>query len=183
MLVAAKNEEAVIHRLVDNLCSVDYPTCRYDVWVIDDNSTDSTASCLQDLQERYPQLRVVRRNPGATGGKSGALNQVWPHIQGAIIGVFDADAQVPEDMLRQVVPMFGAETVGAVQMQKAIVNRASNLLTRGQQGEMALDTYLQQQRISLGELGNYGATVSLSVVALWPSVAAGMKRPLPMILI
>lgn len=153
MLVAAKNEEAVIHRLVANLCNVDYPSYRYDVWVIDDNSTDSTAACLQDLQARYPQLRVVRRSPEATGGKSGALNQVWPDIKGEIIGVFDADAQVPQDMLRRVVPMFGSEAVGAVQMQKAIINRAKNLLTRGQQAEMALDTYLQQQRISLGGIG------------------------------
>ncbi|MBU6229054.1 MAG: glycosyltransferase family 2 protein [Cyanobacteria bacterium REEB459] len=153
LLVAAKNEQAVIHRLVTNLCSIDYPSSRYDVWVIDDNSTDGTADCLQDLQERYPQLRVVRRSPGATGGKSGALNQLWPDIQGEIIGVFDADAQVPEDMLRRVVPMFDPETVGAVQMQKTIINQAKNLLTRGQQAEMALDTYLQQQRISLGGIG------------------------------
>lgn len=153
MLVAAKNEEVVISRLVANLCSVDYPVDRYDVWVIDDHSSDRTAQRLQDLKGLYPQLRVLRRSATATGGKSGALNQVWPSIQGEIIGVFDADAQVTPDMLRRVVPMFDPSHVGAVQMQKAIVNQAKNLWTRGQQAEMALDSYFQQQRISLGGLG------------------------------
>jgi 1,2-diacylglycerol 3-beta-glucosyltransferase len=153
LLVAAKNEETVIDPLVAALCQLDYPTCRYDVWIIDDNSTDGTASRLQTLTKRYPQLRVLRRAAGASGGKSGALNQVWPDTMGDIIGVFDADARVPKDALRHIVPMFEPVDVGAVQMQKAVVNRAKNLWTRGQQAEMALDSYFQQQRISLGGIG------------------------------
>jgi 1,2-diacylglycerol 3-beta-glucosyltransferase len=153
LLVAAKNEEAVIEPLVTALCQLDYPTSRYDVWIIDDNSTDGTSQRLQALASRFPQLRVLRRSAGATGGKSGALNQVWPDTQGEILGVFDADARVPRDMLRHVVPMFDQAPVGAVQMRKAIVNRAKNLWTRGQQAEMALDSYFQQQRISLGGIG------------------------------
>jgi 1,2-diacylglycerol 3-beta-glucosyltransferase len=153
LLAAAKNEDAVIQRLVTALCHLDYPSDRYEVWIIDDHSTDGTAQRLQELRQRYPQLRVLYRGANATGGKSGALNQVWPDTQGEIIGVFDADAQVPKDLLRHIVPMFEAERVGAVQMQKAIVNRAKNGLTRGQQAEMALDTYFQQQRIALGGIG------------------------------
>lgn len=153
LLVAAKNEEVVISRLVAALCNLDYPAHRYDVWVIDDNSTDNTAQRLQSLKAQHPRLRVLRRGAGASGGKSGALNQVWPDTLGDIIGVFDADAQVPSDLLRHIVPLFDQEQVGAVQMQKAIVNRAKNLLTRGQQAEMALDSYFQQQRISLGGIG------------------------------
>ncbi|MGB3201009.1 MAG: glycosyltransferase family 2 protein [Nodosilinea sp.] len=153
LLVAAKNEETVIEPLVAALCQLDYPACRYEVWIIDDNSTDGTARRLQTLRDRYPQLRVLRRSAGATGGKSGALNQVWPDTKGDIIGVFDADARVPRDLLRHLVPLFAQPNVGAVQMQKAVVNRAKNLWTRGQQAEMALDTYFQQQRIGLGGIG------------------------------
>jgi 1,2-diacylglycerol 3-beta-glucosyltransferase len=153
LLVAAKNEEAVIERLVTALCSLDYPTHRYEVWIIDDNSNDGTAQRLQALRQRYPQLRVLYRGATATGGKSGALNQVWPDTQGDIIGVFDADAQVPKDLLSHIVPMFETAQVGAVQAQKAVVNRAKNWLTRGQQAEMALDSYFQQQRIALGGIG------------------------------
>jgi len=153
LLVAAKNEEAVIAKLIEALCTLDYPVSRYEVWVIDDNSTDRTPQILQKLTMTYPSLRVMPRGIGATGGKSGALNQVWPESKGDIIGVFDADAWVPKDLLRRMVPLFEPHDVGAVQVRKAIVNRATNLLTRGQQAEMALDSYFQQQRIAVGGLG------------------------------
>lgn len=153
LLVAAKNEEAVIESLVKTLCSLDYPSYRYELWVIDDNSTDKTPLVLKQLTQKYDRLKVFRRSPGATGGKSGALNQVIPLTRGDIIAVFDADAQVPKDMLRRVVPVFAKEQVGAVQVQKAISNPDVNFLTVGQVAEMALDSYFQQQRIALGGIG------------------------------
>jgi 1,2-diacylglycerol 3-beta-glucosyltransferase len=153
VLVAAKNEEAVIGALVENLCNLDYPRCRYDLWIIDDNSTDCTPSVLERLAQNYENLHIVRRLPNATGGKSGALNQVWSRTKADIIAVFDADAQVPKDLLRRVLPLFDREQVGAVQVRKAISNASLNLLTQGQAAEMALDSYFQQQRIAIGGIG------------------------------
>ncbi|MBF2002887.1 MAG: glycosyltransferase family 2 protein [Synechococcales cyanobacterium M58_A2018_015] len=153
LMVAAKNEEAVIGRLVENLCTLDYPTCRYEVWIIDDNSSDRTPIVLERLKQTYPQLHVVRRSANASGGKSGALNQVLPKTSGEIVAVFDADAQVPPDLLRRVVPMFERERVGAVQVRKAITNATANVWTRGQAVEMVFDAYIQQQRIAIGGIG------------------------------
>lgn len=158
LLVAAKNEEAVIGSLVETLCQIDYPTHCYEVWVVDDHSTDRTPEVLATLQHHYPQLRVLRRTADAKGGKSGALNQVLNLAQGEVLAVFDADAQVPHDLLRWVIPLFEKPRVGAVQVRKAIAqaglrSRSANLWIRGQAAEMALDSYLQQQRIAIGGLG------------------------------
>jgi len=153
LLVAAKNEEAVISNLVAMLCSLDYPADRYEVWAIDDRSTDNTPAILDRLAREYSQLKVVHRATNAGGGKSGALNQVIPQTFGDIIGVFDADAKVTPDLLRRVVPLFKEKQVGAVQVRKAIANEAENFWTRGQAAEMALDSYVQQQRIAVGGIG------------------------------
>lgn len=153
LVVAAKNEAAVIGRLIVNLCELDYPTDKYEVWAIDDCSTDATPQILSRLAQQYPHLKVIRRPPNAQGGKSGALNQVLPLTAGEIIGVFDADAQVPVDLLRRVIPLFAATEMGAVQVRKAIANASENFWTKGQMAEMALDSYLQQQRIALGGIG------------------------------
>ena len=153
LMVAAKNEESVISALVEDLSQLNYPTDRYDFWIIDDASTDRTPLVLDRLARDYQQLNVVHRLPNAGGGKSGALNQVLSATKGEIIAVFDADAQVPSDLLRQVVPMFQRETVGAVQVRKAIVNAATNLWTRGQEAEMAIDSVLQRRRIAIGGIG------------------------------
>lgn len=153
LLVAAKNEESVIGGLVRRLCSLDYPAHRYDLWVINDDSSDRTSQILDRLAQQYPQLNVIHRDATATGGKSGALNLVWPQTQADIIAVFDADAQVPPDLLRRVLSYFDQPSVGAVQVRKAIANAGTNFWTKGQVAEMALDTFFQQQRIALGGIG------------------------------
>lgn len=153
VMVAAKNEEAVIERLVSTLCNLDYPADRYELWVIDDSSTDRTPSILTNLSKQYSQLRVFHRPLGASGGKSGALNQVLPLTRGDIIAVFDADAQVTQDLFRRVVPLFDKPELGAVQVRKEIANVSNNLWVQGQIAEMALDAFWQQQRIAVGGIG------------------------------
>jgi 1,2-diacylglycerol 3-beta-glucosyltransferase len=153
LLVSAKNEEAVIGSLVAMLCNLDYPTDRYEVWAIDDHSSDQTPNILARLAQQYPHLKVMQRPAGAGGGKSGALNQVLPLTRGEIIAVFDADAKVTSDLLRRVISLFADSTVGAVQVRKTISNSSTNFWTRGQTAEMALDAYFQQQRIALGGIG------------------------------
>lgn len=167
LLVAAKNEAEVITRLVETLCALDYPSHLYELWVIDDISTDATPVLLDQLATQYPQLNVLHRTPPASGGKSGALNQVLPLTRGEILGVFDADAQVEENLLRAVVPLFAASRVGAVQVRKDIANASTNFWTQGQAAEMALDICFQQQRIAvkgIGELRGNGQFVRRSAL-------------------
>lgn len=153
IMVAAKNEEAVVGRLVQTLCRVDYPDSRYELWIIDDSSTDRTPTVLAQLAQEYEQLRILRRPLGAGGGKSGALNEVLPLTKGEIIGVFDADAQITPDLLRRVLPLFERPEVGAVQVRKQIANVSRNLWIQGQVAEMALDAFWQQQRIAIAGIG------------------------------
>ena len=153
LLASAKNEETVIANLVANLCQLDYPRDRFEVWIVDDNSSDLTPEVLASLKQKYPQLQTLRRGEDAQGGKSGALNQVLPLTKGDIIGVFDADAQVPQDVLRSLVKTFQQPKIGAVQLRKAIANAKENWLTAGQAAEMALDWCLQDLRIRVGGVG------------------------------
>jgi 1,2-diacylglycerol 3-beta-glucosyltransferase len=153
VLVAAKNEESVIGRLVKSLCSLEYPEGQYEVWIVDDNSTDRTPQLLSELAQEYAKLKVLRRKPEAGGGKSGALNQVLPLTKGEILAVFDADAQVSPDLLARVIPLFQRENVGAVQVRKAIANANENFWTKAQAAEMAVDTFMQHQRTAIGGIG------------------------------
>jgi 1,2-diacylglycerol 3-beta-glucosyltransferase len=153
LLVSAKNEETVINKLVKILCNLDYPQNKYEVWVIDDYSSDRTGEILDQLALEYSQLQVLHRPANAGGGKCGALNDVTPLTKGDIIGVFDADAQISPDLLKNIVAFFTDDKIGAVQTRKAINNPDVNFWTKGQTVEMILDSYYQQQRIAIGGLG------------------------------
>lgn len=153
LLASAKNEEAVIGNLVKNLCQIDYPRDRFEVWIVDDNSSDRTSEVLAVLKTKYPQLKTLRRGDDAQGGKSGALNQVLALTKGDIIGVFDADAQVPADVLRSLEPVFQQPKIGAVQLRKEIANATDNWWTAGQSAEMTLDLCLQDLRVRVSGVG------------------------------
>lgn len=161
LLVPAKDEAAVLPLLLKYVMALDYPN--FDIWVIDDGSTDASAEILSEWQRDWPQLQVFRRPAGAPGGKSAALNEVLPLTQGDVIGVLDADARVPSDLLWQVVPYLEQPQTVALQVRKAISNRDRNVLTKGQSVEMALDSFLQSQRVALqgmGELRGNGQFVT-----------------------
>ncbi|MHC5764489.1 MAG: glycosyltransferase family 2 protein [Nostoc sp.] len=148
ILVPAKNESLVLPNLVYSLCQLNYPSDSVDIWVIDDGSTDETPQVLRELQTQFPALQVHRRE--SKGGKSGALNAVFPFTQGEIILVCDADAQLRANFLQQTVPLFQKQAIGAVQVRKAISNANTNFLTRCQQMEMNCDSFLQTHRIAIG---------------------------------
>ena len=150
LVVAARDEQAVIGRLVERLAQLHYPADRLRIWVVDDGSEDKTPEVLESYQRRYPQLQVLRRSRDAGGGKSGALNAVLPQLQGRWLLVLDADAQLQSDLLERLVRFAEAGGWAAVQLRKAVVNADQNLLTRAQAMEMALDTVIQQGRLRSG---------------------------------
>ncbi|MFN6463532.1 MAG: glycosyltransferase [Nostoc sp. DedVER02] len=148
ILVPAKNESSVLANLVYSLYQLNYSSDSLDIWIVDDGSTDETPQILRELQTQFPSLQVHRRE--SKGGKSGALNAVFPFTQGEIILVCDADAQLPTNFLQQTVPLFQKQAIGAVQVRKTISNANTNFLTRCQQMEMCCDSFLQTHRIAIG---------------------------------
>ncbi|MEB3173356.1 MAG: glycosyltransferase family 2 protein [Cyanobacteriota bacterium] len=150
VVVAARDEQAVITRLIDHLAELRYPAEQLRLWVVDDGSSDRTPELLAQLQLRYAQLQVVRREADAGGGKSGALNLVLQQLQGRWMLVLDADAQLQSDTLERLIPYAEAGGWAAVQLRKAVANSEVNLLTRAQAMEMALDAVIQQGRLAVG---------------------------------
>ena len=150
VVVAARDEEAVIARLVERVLGLRWPTEQLRLWVIDDGSEDRTPQRLAELQAVHPQLRVLRRSRDAGGGKSGALNLVLQQLQGRWLLVLDADADLQPDLLERLIPFAEAGGWAAVQLRKAEVNADANWLTRAQAMEMVFDAFIQEGRLARG---------------------------------
>jgi len=150
VVVAARDEEAVIARLVERVLRLQWPTEQLRLWVIDDGSEDRTPQRLAELQTVHPQLKVLRRSRDAGGGKSGALNLVLQQLQGRWMLVLDADADLQSDLLQRLIPYAESGGWAAVQLRKAEVNAEANWLSRAQAMEMAFDAFIQEGRLAHG---------------------------------
>ena len=61
VLVAARDEENVIERLVSRLLSIEYPEEKISLWIIDDGSQDNTPNLLKELSTNFPRINVLSR--------------------------------------------------------------------------------------------------------------------------
>ncbi|RXI80128.1 glycosyltransferase [Levilactobacillus suantsaii] len=134
VMVPAHNEGIVIVRTVVALLKLDYPHDRYEIIVINDNSSDNSAQLLAQLQADYPQRNLTVINTDAqTGGKgkSNALNLALRGAQGTVIAVYDADNTPERDALRLLVAdLLQNQHYGAVIGKFRTRNKWATLLTR-----------------------------------------------------
>lgn len=121
----------------------------FEIIVIDDRSTDNTASVIKDLEKKYAKVTALVRPSDAFPGKSAVLNDAFKIAKGEAVLVFDADATVEPNFLSKLIPYLEPKDVGAVQARKVIRNRNQNLLTRCQNNEYTMDTHFQAGRDSV----------------------------------
>jgi 1,2-diacylglycerol 3-beta-glucosyltransferase len=157
VLVACKNEEAVVDRLIGALLALDYPRDRLEWIVVDDGSVDGTGRRLDQEAARTPRFTVLHRPRGSTGGKSGALNEALGIAAGEIVVVFDADHRPRPDTIRRMVRHFSHPKVAAVQGRCVIANADDSPLA----SLVALDYYggylvNEYGRQAVGGLPAYG---------------------------
>lgn len=144
IMVPAHNEATVIHKTVENILTLDYEN--YEIIVIDDRSDDNTAEIIKELSKKYDNVEALVRSKDSFPGKSAVLNDAIVTAKGEVILVFDADARIQPNFLKDLLPALEPEDVGAVQARKVILNRDYNFLTRCQDNEMSLDTHFQVGR-------------------------------------
>ncbi len=134
VMVPAHNESIVIHKTVLALLNFDYPKDRYEIIVINDNSTDDTAEVLKGIQGKYPDRKLVVINTDSVvggKGKSNALNVALSVATGSLIAIYDADNTPAPNALKILVEnLMADDKLGAVIGKFRTRNRNASLLTR-----------------------------------------------------
>ena len=167
ILVAARDEQNVIARLVERLFNLDYPSEKLKIYIIDDGSVDNTPFILKKLSKKYEKLNIISRSKNAGGGKSGALNHALKFTTGEWVFILDADAQLKNDTLRRVLSFAQNGSWSAVQLRKSVLNTSKNFLTTCQGIEMAMDAYFQLGRLysaDIAELRGNGQLVRKDIL-------------------
>lgn len=152
VLIAARNEEAVIGNLVDSIKAQDYPAELVTVFVVADNCTDTTAATA-----RHAGAVVYERHNKEQVGKGYALNFLLEHIDRDYsldkfdgFFVFDADNLLKKDYISQMNRSFsdGFDVLTSYRNSK---NYGDNWITAGYSLWFLREAeYLNHARMLLG---------------------------------
>jgi cellulose synthase/poly-beta-1,6-N-acetylglucosamine synthase-like glycosyltransferase len=109
VIVPVRNEQKNIQKLLNQLAAQDYPKERYEIIVVDDHSSDQTASMALALMEAgFDNMSLVHLE-GSKRGKKAALTQGINKANGEIIITTDGDCQVGEKWLKSIDHSFDEE--------------------------------------------------------------------------
>jgi len=134
VLVPSHNESIVIQKTIAALLRFDYPQDKYEIIVINDNSSDDSKQVLEQIQERNPDRKIIvinTDNVAGGKGKSNALNIGFSVAQGSVIAIYDADNTPEPKALRLLVEnLMDDPKIGAVIGKFRTRNRNASILTR-----------------------------------------------------
>lgn len=127
LIIPAYNEEESIEELYLWISKALGPTgLMYEIWFIDDGSTDQTWSRIENLHSRHPEVKGVkfRRNYG----KSAALNTGFHLCTANVVITMDADLQDSPDEIPELYRMIKEDHFDVVSGWKK--KRHDNALTK-----------------------------------------------------
>lgn len=134
VLVPAHNEGKVIEKTVRALLSFEYPKDKYEVIIINDNSSDNSAEILDQVKNEFKDRNFIVINTDKTNGgkgKSNALNIGFAKSKGEIISVYDADNTPEKTALKYLVnTLVKDDDLGAVIGKFRCRNKDVNILTK-----------------------------------------------------
>jgi glycosyltransferase involved in cell wall biosynthesis len=139
VLTAAYNAEPYIRETIESVLQQGYGAIEY--IVVDDGSTDGTASILRDYAAR-DRLRLIEQ---ANRGEAAALNRAFQEATGDFILALSADDLIRPQLLEQAVAALrDDEGLGAVYPDWDTIDDASNVIAVVRPREYSYEAMLVQ---------------------------------------
>jgi len=104
IIIAARNEEDNIARLLDSLTQLNYPEDKYEIVVVDDRSADKTSEILKTYSSRIKNLktyRIIKESENLVGKKQ-AIQKGIEKSSFEILAFTDADCVPSPDWLIEI---------------------------------------------------------------------------------
>ncbi|QOR73830.1 glycosyltransferase [Cruoricaptor ignavus] len=127
VIVPLLNEQDSLEELftrVDKVCRANQ--IPYDIWFVDDGSTDLSWAIIENLKVQNPQVRGIKFSRNY--GKSQALHAAFEKVQGDVVITMDADLQDFPEEIPELYRMIAVEDFDLVSGWKK--KRYDNALTK-----------------------------------------------------
>lgn len=118
VVIPTLNRAELLARTIDSIESQTISRDRYEVIVVDNNSTDDTQLVLADSSDRYANLRFARQTrPGAAAARNRGLQRAEGDIVLFIDDDIEADPELVESHLKHHRENPDASVVGTIRTQ------------------------------------------------------------------
>ena len=158
LIIAAHNEEAVLHAKLENALATDYPAERLDIIVVSDASTDGTDLIAAEFAERG--VRLHRQE--TRGGKTEAQNAGVRLARGQFLAFSDANSMYAPSALKRLLAPFADERIGCVCGELQYANPDEQGAGKGEGLYWRYEQFLKRRESLLSStLGANGAIYAL----------------------
>lgn len=158
------NEKYVASRLIDAVCSMEYPKEKMKVMVLDD-SDDDTTRMVGEMVSKYRadgyHIEHIRRGT-RDGYKAGALKYAMKSTSTEYVAIFDADFMPPKWFLREAIGHFSSPEIGMIQCRWGHANEEYSTITKAQALSLDFHFLIEQRAKSNSHLFmNFNGTAGI----------------------
>lgn len=168
VLVAARNERAVIAGRLRNLLDQDYPQDRLEVLVVSDASDDGTDEIVAGSGD--PRVRLVRQPQRA--GKTAGINRIAPLARGSILVQTDANVLFARGAVRALAAAFRDQGVGVALGEVTFSNEDDPGVAAGEGLYWRFETWVKHVEAERGLLAVANGGIYALRRALWQPLPA-----------
>nr|WP_315032177.1 glycosyltransferase family 2 protein [uncultured Chryseobacterium sp.] len=127
IVIPLLNEEDSLEELfsrIDTVCRTN--SLSYEIWFVDDGSTDLSWSIIENMKVQYPQIHAIKFSRNY--GKSQALHAAFERTNGEVVITMDADLQDFPEEIPELYKMVTEENYDIVSGWKK--KRFDNVMTK-----------------------------------------------------
>lgn len=130
VLIAARNEEKNIVKLLQSLYNQNFPKEFYEVIIVDDNSEDNTKKIIEDFINNHKDINIKVLNAESEGKKK-AISQALHNAENELIMVTDADCELKSTWIESVVSFYQEKKCKMI-LAPVLLSPANNLFEKMQ---------------------------------------------------
>lgn len=105
VLIAARNEEKNIEKLLQSIYNQTFPKELYEVIIVDDHSEDDTKKIVNNFINNYKDINI-RLLEAESEGKKKAISQALHNAENELIMVTDADCEHNSEWIESIVAFY-----------------------------------------------------------------------------
>jgi cellulose synthase/poly-beta-1,6-N-acetylglucosamine synthase-like glycosyltransferase len=130
VLIAARNEEKNIFKLLQSLYNQNFPKEFYEIIIVDDHSEDNTKKIIEDFINNHKDINIKVLDAESEGKKK-AISQALHKAENELIMVTDADCVLKSTWIESVVSFYQDKKCKMI-LAPVLLSPANNLFEKMQ---------------------------------------------------